>query len=658
MPLLQSREDDVHELHAPKSARLAAPTDTGARAELAIRRATSITTHPARITPHEGPATSLRRIAFLGTHLPRICGVATFTADLRAAVALAAPQTECMVAAMTDEAGPYDYPTVGTPLWRPVRRRPPTGNAPPVSPAGGAPGKSPPHEPQPLEFAAMRTIVNKTFEEIALGDAVSVERTLQAGDVRAWATAFGELDAQAGPAESQGATGIVTAILTALAGSALPGPGTSIRAISVQIMGALPIGAAMTARLLVRKKLSDQGIVVLDGQCADPGGQVVATATLEVLAPTNRQQRQVAEHRLEGLIERCRGLEPMLTGVVHPCSADALASAVEAAEARLIVPVLFGPEAEIRQVADKARLDFGKCRIVSTDGPEDSALKAATAAGAGRVAALMKGSLHTDVLLHAVMQKEATLRAGPLISHCAMISVPTYARRFVISDVALNIAPDTDQKRDICQNAIGFARALGIELPKVAVLAAVEMVRTKMPASLDGAILAKMADRRQIVGGIVDGPLDLDAAVDAEAARIKHITSPVAGLADLLIAPNIEAGNMVYKNLAFMADAQTAGLVVGARVPVILTSRADTAAARRFSAAAAVLYADALARDPTDPAARNGGVIDHEQGHHRRQRGLDQPEVRRLRDGCGRVAPLLCRGRNRQHAGRSAVRRQ
>jgi phosphotransacetylase len=320
---------------------------------------------------------------------------------------------------------------------------------------------------------------------------------------------------------------------------------------------------------------------------------------LEVLAPVKRQQRQLPEHRLEGLIERCRDLKPMLTGVVHPCSADALAGAVEAAAAGLILPVLFGPEAEIRQIADQAHLDIAKCQIVATDGPEESALKAATAAGTSEVSALMKGSLHTDVLLHAIMQKEAKLRTGRLISHCVMVSVPTYARRFVISDVALNIAPDTDQKRDICQNAIGFARALGIDLPKVAILAAVEMVQTKMPATLDGAILAKMADRGQIVGGIVDGPLDLDAAVDAEAARIKHISSPIAGLADVLIVPNIEAGNMVYKNLAFMADAQIAGLVVGARVPVILTSRADTAAARRFSAAAAVLYADALTRDPT-----------------------------------------------------------
>ncbi len=415
---------------------------------------------------------------------------------------------------------------------------------------------------------------------------------------RAWGAAFGEADMLAGPGESQGAAGIVTAILTALAGSALPGPGTSIRAISVQIKGALPIAVAMTARLVVREKHSDQGIVVLEGRCTDPAGRVVATATLEVLAPTTRQQYQLAEHRLEALVERCNDLKPMLTGVVHPCSTDALAGAVEAAEAGLIVPVLFGPEAEIRQIADQAHLDIDGCRIVATHDAEDSALKAAMAAGAGEVAVLMKGSLHTDVLLHAIMQKEAKLRTGRLISHCAMVSVPTYARRFIISDVALNIAPDTDQKRDICQNAIGFARALGIDLPKVAVLAAVEMVRTRMQATLDGAILAKMADRRQIVGGIVDGPLDLDAAVDPEAARIKKISSAVAGLADVLIAPNIEAGNMVYKNLAFMADAQTAGLVVGARVPVILTSRADTAAAGRFSAAAAVLYADALARDP------------------------------------------------------------
>ncbi len=443
----------------------------------------------------------------------------------------------------------------------------------------------------------MPSVQNKTFDEIKVGDAASVRRTLQARDVRAWAAAFGDVSPLAEAGDMQGTAGIITAILTSLVGSVLPGPGSSIRSVAVRVRAPLPLDAVLTAQVVVLEKRADEKLVMLDGQCTDAAGQRIATAALEVVAPTTQQRHEVPEHRLEGLLERCRGLKPMLTGVVYPCSVEALAGAVEAAEAGLIVPVLFGPEKELRQIATAAKLDISGCRIVAAEDTEDSALKAAMAAGAGEVQALMKGSLHTDILLHAVMQKEAKLRTGRLLSHCAMMSVPTYARRVVITDVALNIAPDTNQKRDICQNAIGFARALGIELPKVAVLAAVETVSTKMPATLDGAILAKMADRRQIVGGIVDGPLDLDAAVDAAAARIKHISSPVAGAADVLVVPNIEAGNMIYKNLAFMADAQTAGLVVGARVPVVLTSRADSAAARRFSAAAAVLYADALARD-------------------------------------------------------------
>jgi phosphotransacetylase len=446
---------------------------------------------------------------------------------------------------------------------------------------------------------AMTTVQNKTFDEIHLGDMATTHRSLQAHDLRAWAAAFGDGAPLAGAGDMQSTTGIVTAILTSLIGSSLPGFGSSIRSTTVQIQAALPIDAVLTAKVTVREKREEEQLVILTGQCTDPKGGLVATAVFEVLPSKTSFRRDLPEHRLDGLLERCRGIKPMLTGVVHPCSAEALIGALEAAEAGLIVPVLFGPETELRKIAAAEKIDLSGCRIVATESQEDSAMKAAMSAGTGEVQALMKGSLHTDILLHAVMQKEANLRCGRLLSHCVMVSVPTYARRIVITDAALNIAPDTDQKRDICQNAIGFARALGIALPKVAVLAAVEMVNTKMQATLDGAILAKMADRRQIVGGIVDGPLDLDAAVDSTAARIKHIESKVAGLADILVVPNIEAGNMVYKNLAYMADAQTAGLVVGARVPVMLTSRADSADARRFSAAAAVLYADALARDPS-----------------------------------------------------------
>jgi len=443
----------------------------------------------------------------------------------------------------------------------------------------------------------MRTIMNKTFDEIEPGDTASAQRTLQSRDIRAWGVAFGDAPASAELTPTHGTPGIVTALFTALAGSTLPGPGSSVRSIAVQVKTALPTDAVLTTKIVVREKRRNGMLVFLDGECTGPTGQPVATAKLEVVAPTTRLQRDVPEHRLDNLLERCRDLKPMLTGVVHPCSTEALVGAIEAAAAGLIVPVLFGPDKEIRELAAAAKLDISGMRIVATDGPEDSALKAAMAAGAGDVQVLMKGSLHTNVLLHAILLKEAKLRTGRLLSHCALISVPTYARRIIVTDVALNIAPDTDQKRDICQNAIGFARALGIDRPKVAVLAAIETVNTKMQATLDGAILAKMADRGQIIGGIVDGPLDLDAAVDAEAARIKHIVSPVAGVADVLVVPNIEAGNMIYKNLAFMADSQMAGLVVGARAPIILTSRADTPDTRRFSAAAAVLYADALMRD-------------------------------------------------------------
>ena len=303
--------------------------------------------------------------------------------------------------------------------------------------------------------------------------------------------------------------------------------------------------------------------------------------------------------RFDEMLTRRKGAPPLPTGVVHPCSHEALAGAVEAALAGLIEPVLVGPPEQIREVAAAAKLDLSPYKIVSTTDPEESAAVAANLAGTGKVGALMKGSLHTGQFMHAVLQRENRLRTSRLLSHCMLIAAPAYSRRIIVSDAAVNIAPDVDQKRDIVQNAIILARALGIANPKVAILAAVETVNSKMPATMDAAALAKMADRRQIVGGVVDGPLDLDIAVDAEAARIKGVDTPVAGQADILIAPNIEAGNMMYKELTFMAGAQVAGLVMGARVPLILTSRADTAQARMFSCALAVLMAEAAAKDPT-----------------------------------------------------------
>jgi phosphate acetyltransferase len=302
--------------------------------------------------------------------------------------------------------------------------------------------------------------------------------------------------------------------------------------------------------------------------------------------------------RFDEMLARRKGAAPLPTAVVHPCSVDALAGAVEAAQAGLIKPVLVGPAEQMQEIAAAAKLDLSPYKIVSTGDAEESASVAANLAGGGKVGALMKGSLHTDQFMHAVLQKENRLRTSRLLSHCALIAAPAYSRRIIITDAAVNVAPDVDQKCDIVQNAIVLARAVGITQPKVAVLAAVETVNSKMPATMDAAALAKMADRRQIVGGVVDGPLDLDTAVDEQAARIKGVESPVAGKADVLIAPNIEAANMMYKELMFMAGAQTAGLVMGARVPLILTSRADTAQTRLFSCGLAVLLAEATAKDP------------------------------------------------------------
>ncbi len=442
-----------------------------------------------------------------------------------------------------------------------------------------------------------RILENKTLDEIRPGDTASMQRNLAVTDLRAWSVLLGDGSAGAG-GSMEGSAALATALLSSLAQSQLPGPGSAICSITLDMRGPIKPGATRTT-LSVKSKRPERGTIILDGVCADASGSAVANAVLEVEAPTHKLSRHTAEHMLDGLVEECRGLKPLVTGVVHPCSAGALGGAIEAADGGLILPVFFGPEQEIRSIAENANLDISRFEVVNTADAADSAYHAALAAGTGETQALMKGSLHSDVFLRGVMDKDAKLRTGRLLSHCALIAAPVYARRIIVSDAALNIAPDASQKRDICQNAIGLARALGIETPKVAVLAAIETVNVKMPATIDGAILAKMADRKQIVGGIVDGPLDLDAAVDTEAAKTKHIESPVAGCADILIVPNIEAGNVVYKDLVFMAYAQSAGLVVGARVPVILTSRADSAEARRFSAAAAVLYANAASQDPS-----------------------------------------------------------
>jgi phosphate acetyltransferase len=292
----------------------------------------------------------------------------------------------------------------------------------------------------------------------------------------------------------------------------------------------------------------------------------------------------------------CDGLPPLTTAVVHPCSHDALRGAIEAAERDLITPLLIGPEKKIRAIAALANVDITAYRLVATEHSHHAAEVAVAMVRAGEAETLMKGSLHTDELLHEVMKKEGGLRTERRLSHCFLIAVPTYARPIIVTDAAINILPTLEEKADICQNAIELAHAIGIDQPKVAILSAVETVTPKIPSTIDAAALCKMADRGQIKGGLVDGPLAFDNAIDEEAAKTKGIISPVAGKADILVAPNLEAGNMLAKQLTFMANAEAAGIIVGARVPIILTSRADSARTRLASAALAVLFAAELRR--------------------------------------------------------------
>jgi phosphotransacetylase len=303
--------------------------------------------------------------------------------------------------------------------------------------------------------------------------------------------------------------------------------------------------------------------------------------------------QQTGTGKYERLLERCKTLEAVPTAVAHPCEESALISAVEAAQAGLISPILVGPAAKIEETAKSAKVELGNLEIVDAAHSIDSAKKAVELVKAGRAEVLMKGSLHSDELLSAIVSRDGGLRTGRRISHVFVMDVPTYHKVLMVTDAAINIAPTLEDKVDIVQNAIDLAISLGLEKPKVAILAAVEVVNSKMPATLDAAALCKMAERGQIKGGILDGPLAFDNAISSRAAQTKGIKSPVAGDPDILLAPDLEAGNILAKQLSFLANADSAGMVLGAKVPVILTSRADSVRSRIASCAVAKLVAHA-----------------------------------------------------------------
>ncbi|NLH82951.1 MAG: bifunctional enoyl-CoA hydratase/phosphate acetyltransferase [Phyllobacteriaceae bacterium] len=451
-------------------------------------------------------------------------------------------------------------------------------------------------------------IENKLWDEIRMGAGAATTRRVRPDDLFLFSRLSGHHNTLTLPAAALRADGraaaetvppfLVAAILSAVVGNRMPGPGTMWRTATITFLAAVVPGDELTASVTVTGKYPD-GTVALAFKVAKANGEAVAEGHGVVAAPVARislphldipevmVERHVAFDRL---LEAAATRAPTPTAVVQPDDESSLTGAVEAWKAGLIEPILVGVPERIRRCAEKYGLDVATLAVEPVGDDDQAAARAVAMVHEGRVRSVMKGHLHTDVLLHHIVKKDGGLRTSRRLSHVFVLDVPGRPTPLLISDAAINIAPDLDAKVHIVQNAIDLARAIGITLPKVGVLSAVETVNPAIPSTIDAAVLSKMAERGQIRGGIVDGPLAMDNAIDADAAESKGIVSLVAGHADVLIAPNLESGNMLAKELVFLASAETSGLVIGAKVPVMVTSRADDRRARLASAALAQIY--------------------------------------------------------------------
>jgi len=454
----------------------------------------------------------------------------------------------------------------------------------------------------------MSLIQNITFDEIETGATATLTRTLSYRDIELFAIVSGDVNPAHVDAEfaksdmfhkviAHGMWG--GALISTLLGTELPGPGTIYLNQSLQFLASVGLGDTVVVVVKVVEKSAAKHHVVLECNVTNQHGEIVITGRAEVIAPTVKISRErvtlpEVELHIKGrhyrqLLAMTKGMPPVRTAVVHPVDAVSLLGAIEAAKEGLIIPVFIGPEARIRQAAQQMGCDLSAYELIPTEHSEAAAVLAVSMARAGKVDALMKGALHTDELMHAVVHSQTGLRTGRRMSHVFAIDAPSYPRPLFITDAALNIYPTLEEKRDIVQNAIDLTHALGIKQPRVALLSAVETITSSLTSTLHAAALCKMADRGQITGGILDGPLAFDNAVSLEAAKTKGIVSPVAGMADIFLVPDLEAGNMLAKQLEYLADAEVAGIVVGARVPIILTSRADKTMSRLASCAIALL---------------------------------------------------------------------
>lgn len=457
--------------------------------------------------------------------------------------------------------------------------------------------------PEPTQY-----ITNNTYEEIAVGDHAEITRTLKLQDIELFAVMSGDVNPAHVDTEYANTNmfhGLIAhgmwggALISAVLGTEMPGPGTIFLDQSLKFKAPVCLGDTITVRVEVTKKLQNSRLL-LACTCINQDGILVIKGIARVIAPNEKVRRirvilpEVHLH-VEGaqyarLIAATEHLEPVRTAVVHPCDALSLSGVLEAAQQGIIVPILVGPKIKIETAARDAGLNLGALELIDTPHSHAAALTAVALARAGKVDTLMKGTIHTDELMEAIIDKTSGLRTERRMSHVYVLDVPTYTKPLLITDGAINIYPDLAMKRDIVQNAIDLALALGTAQPKVAILSAVETVNPKITATLDAAALCKMADRGQINGGLIDGPLAFDNAVSPVAVTAKGIVSNVAGIADILVAPDLEAANMIAKQLIYLAGADAAGMVLGAQVPIILTSRSDSKVSRLASCALSQLF--------------------------------------------------------------------
>jgi phosphate acetyltransferase len=450
----------------------------------------------------------------------------------------------------------------------------------------------------------MSGYTNVPYEEIEIGATATAERVVGPTEVEALLLVSGDV-----VPFDVGADGIVDrdelrvdgvaaeAIISGMLERRLPGPGTRIVSQKFDFDGCIRVGDKVSARVTAKLKHPERRRVLFECEVQSAGhtvlrGEVVVEAPYRKVEIADVERPEFVVRRNDvfaRLLRRCEPLPAVSCAVAHPCDRDSLLGAIEAARRGLIVPVLVGPAGRIRSVASANNVDIASFRLVDTEHSHASAAAAVALARSGEVQTLMKGSLHTDEIMGAVVSSTTGLRTERRVSHVFVMDVPAYERMLLVTDAAINIAPTLKEKADIAQNAIDLAHALGVEHPKMAILSAVETINAGLQSTLDAAALCKMSDRGQITGATLDGPLAFDNAISEFAARTKSIRSPVAGRADILLVPDIEAGNMLAKQLQYFAGADSAGIVLGARVPVILTSRADNVRMRIGSAAVAKL---------------------------------------------------------------------